>query len=213
MSAIPTKEEILCTLEARHGKARQEKFSQAVVAVCGLGGLGSNIAIALARAGVGTLILTDFDVVDLSNLHRQQYSLSQLGQPKAAALAETIRGINPYVAVRTHTTRITQQNIDELLKDAHIVCEAFDDPEAKAMLANHVLETMPEKYLVSASGMAGLGSSNLIRTKRITKHFYLCGDGVSEVSEAESLVAARVMVCAGHQANMVLRLLAEEYEP
>ena len=72
MSRIPEREDLQRALAARHGRAVQEKFNQATVAICGLGGLGSNIAIALARAGVGRLILTDFDRVDITNLHRQR---------------------------------------------------------------------------------------------------------------------------------------------
>ena len=71
---IPTREEMEQAFKMRHGKELQEKFSSAVVAVCGLGGLGSHIAEALARAGIGKLILIDFDYVDVSNLHRQQYT-------------------------------------------------------------------------------------------------------------------------------------------
>ena len=209
---IPTKEAWISALEQRHGKALQQKFSSAVVAVCGLGGLGSNIAIALARAGVGTLILMDFDKVDLTNLHRQQYKASQIGRYKTDALAENLREIAPYVQIRTATVRITGENYASLLADADIICEAFDNAEAKAMLTNRVLETMPEKFLVAASGMAGMGSANTICTRKITKHFYLCGDGVSDVNTATSLVSARVMLCAAHQAHTVLRILAGEYE-
>ena len=81
------------------------------------------------------------------------------------------------------------------------------------MLAQLVLEKLPESVLVAASGMAGLGSANTIRTRKITDRFYLCGDGVSDVADGIGLVAPRVMVCAGHQANMVLRLLLGECQP
>ena len=193
MERLPTKAQWQAALEARHGKALQEKFSQATVAVCGLGGLGSNIAIALARAGVGQLILIDFDKVDLTNLHRQQYKANQLGQPKTHALAE--------------------KNFTALLKNADIICEAFDQPQAKAMLVNGVLTAFPHKYLVAASGMAGLGSANAIRTRRVAKGFYLCGDEVSDAAKGLGLLAPRVALCANHQAHMVLRLLAGELEP
>jgi len=86
----PTQEEWLAALERRHGKDLQSRFAAATVAVCGLGGLGSNIAIALARAGIGRLILIDFDRVDLTNLHRQQYKANQIGKYKTDALAENL---------------------------------------------------------------------------------------------------------------------------
>lgn len=191
---IPTKEEMTAALKERQGAKLQEKLSSATVAVCGLGGLGSNIAISLARAGIGKLILIDFDKVDITNLHRQQYKASQIGMFKTEALSANLKEIAPYTEVRTHTVRICESNASDLLKDADIICEAFDNAECKAMLTNTVLETMPQKFLVAASGMAGLGSANSIKTKRITDRFYLCGDGVSDVNDNISLVSSRVML-------------------
>ena len=209
---IPTQEEWLSALEERHGKELQNLFSSATVAVCGLGGLGSNLATVLARAGIGRLILIDYDRVDLTNLHRQQYKANQIGKYKTVALAEHLFEIAPYIKIETITQRITQDNYGDLLKDADIICEAFDDAETKAMLVNNVLETMPDKYLVAASGMAGMETPNTIRTRKVTKHFYLCGDGVSDVEDTIGLVAPRVMLCAAHQAQTVLRILAGEFE-
>ena len=213
MRCIPTKEEMQRTLEARHGKDLQAKFTGATVAICGLGGLGSNIAVSLARAGVGRLILIDFDQVDISNLHRQQYMADQIGLYKTEALTENLKRIAPYVEIISHTTRITEENFREFLQDADIICEAFDDAEAKAMLVNGVLEKLHTKYLIAASGMAGLGSANSIKTRRVMERFYLCGDGVSDVSDDIGLVAPRVMLCAAHQAQMVLRILSGNLEP
>ena len=209
---IPTKEEMKEALEIRQGRELTERFSSATVAVCGLGGLGSNIAISLARAGIGKLILIDFDRVDVTNLHRQQYKAAQVGEYKTDALAATLKEIAPYVALESHPLRMTEENTAGLLKDADVICEAFDRPEAKAMLTNLVLETMPETCLVAASGMAGMDSGNRIRTRRVTDRFYLCGDGSSDVDTAGSLVAPRVMLCAAHQAHTVLRILAGQFE-
>ncbi len=146
--------------------------------------------------------------MDLTNLHRQQYKASQIGQPKALALADNLREANPYLALEPHVVRVTEDNLAPLLAEATLVCEAFDQAEAKAMLVNAVLERFPEKFLVAASGMAGLGSANAITTRRVSRRFYLCGDGVSDVADGLGLVASRVAVCAGHQAHMVLRLLS-----
>lgn len=209
---IPTKEEIRKALNERNGKDLQDKFANATVAVCGLGGLGSNISVSLARAGIGKLILIDFDRVDITNLHRQQYKASQIGCFKTKALSDNLMEIAPYIDLETHTVRITESNAARLLCNADIICEAFDDAEAKAMLTNTVLERLPGKYLVAASGMAGLESANRIKTRRVAKYFYLCGDGVSDVKEDIGLVSSRVMICAAHQAHMVLRILAEKYE-
>ncbi len=212
MSKIPTKEEMQEALEIRHGRDLQEKFSRAAVAVCGLGGLGSNIAVSLARAGIGKLILIDFDKVDITNLHRQQYKARQVGMQKTGALAENLLEIAPYLELETHAVRITEENFRPLLQEADVICEAFDNPEAKAMLANGVLETMPDKYLVAASGMAGLSSANSIQTRRVARRFYLCGDGESDISREKTLFSTRVMACAAHQAHMVLRILAGELD-
>ena len=212
VNLIPTKDEWNKALCERHGEELQQKFSSAIVAICGLGGLGSNIAISLARAGIGKLILIDFDKVDITNLHRQQYKASQIGMNKTDALYENLKEIAPYIGIESHTVRITEDNAVELLKDADIICEAFDDAEAKAMLTNLVLEEMPDKYLVAASGMAGFGSANSIKTRKITSKFYLCGDEESDVQSEGSLVSSRVMLCAAHQAHTVLRILAEQFE-
>jgi len=209
---ITTKEEWNKALTERHGEELQKKFSSATVAICGLGGLGSNIAISLARAGIGKLILIDFDRVDITNLHRQQYKADQIGMYKTDALRSNLEEIAPYMEIETHTVRITEDNAAELLRDADIICEAFDRAESKAMLINYVLETMPDKYIVSASGMAGLSSANSIRTRRITSRFYLCGDEISDVADGIGLVSSRVMLCAAHQAHTVLRILAGEFE-
>ena len=209
---LPTKEEWNKALEERHGKELQQAFSSATVAVCGLGGLGSNIAIALARAGIGKLILIDFDRVDITNLHRQQYKASQISMYKTVALADNLREIAPYIELEAHTARITEENAVMLLSDADIICEAFDDAECKAMLTNTILSELPDKYLVAASGMAGMGVTNSIKTRRITSRFYLCGDETSEVSDGIGLVAPRVALCAAHQAHTVLRILAKQFE-
>ncbi|MDO5123398.1 MAG: thiamine biosynthesis protein ThiF [Eubacteriales bacterium] len=209
---IPTEQEMLSALQSRHGTKLQSKFSASAVAVCGLGGLGSNIAIALARAGVGKLILIDYDRVDITNLHRQQYKANQIGRYKTEALRENLLEIAPYINIETVNERLTEDNFYGYLKNADVVCEAFDCAQAKAMLTNGVLERLPSCYLVAASGMAGMGSPNAIRTRSVTKRFYLCGDGVSDVENTMGLVAPRVMLCAAHQAQTVLRIIAGEFE-
>ena len=209
---MPTKEEWKTALIERHGEELQKAFSSATVAVCGLGGLGSNITALLARAGIGKLILIDFDRVDITNLHRQQYKWSQIGMYKTDAAAENLWEITPYTELEAYTERITDDNAATLLQDADIICEAFDNAEAKAMLTDTVLSEMQGKYLVAASGMSGLESANGIKTRMVTKRFYISGDGVSDVSEGLGLVAPRVALCAAHQAHTVLRILAKQFE-
>ena len=209
---IPTKKEWDEALIKRQGEEIQKKFAGASIAICGLGGLGSNIAVSLARAGIGKLLLVDFDSVDIANLHRQQYKANQIGKYKTEALLENLKEIAPYIDIEIHTAYVTEENAAHLLQGADIICEAFDNAECKAMLTNIVLETMSDKYFVAASGMAGMGSANSIQTRKITEKFFLCGDETSDVAEAGSLVAPRVMLCAAHQAHTVLRILAGKIE-
>ncbi len=198
------------TLIFRHGKDAQKAFSEACVAVCGLGGLGSAVATLLARCGIGKLLLIDFDRVEISNIHRQQYKLSQRGMFKTDALFENLKEINPFITVEKHNARLIESNAAQLLKDANIVAEAFDNAESKALLANIVLESMGEKYLVASSGMAGFGNPNAIRTEKITENFYLCGDRESDINTEKTLVSTRVMICAAHQAHAVITILRKD---
>ncbi|MBQ6008482.1 MAG: sulfur carrier protein ThiS adenylyltransferase ThiF [Kiritimatiellae bacterium] len=207
------RETFRAALVARHGAERQAKFEAARVAVCGLGGLGSNVSIALARAGVGHLHLIDFDRVEPSNLNRQQYAAAQVGLPKAEALRANLAAVNPFCDVMAETVRVTSENLAALLTDDDIVCEAFDRAEAKAMLVSGVLEAFPEKSVVAASGMSGLASANAITTRRLSKRLYLCGDGTTDVDDGLGLYGARVLVCAAHQATMILRLIDGTEEP
>ncbi len=209
---IPTQEEYYTALEERHGEQLQKKLTKASVCICGLGGLGSNIAFYLARAGVGHIHLIDFDTVDISNLNRQQYFPDQLGQPKAEALLDTLTRLAPWSRITSQSIKLTTDNIPSLLAPFDIICEAFDMADQKAMLVNTVLESFPEKFLVSGSGMAGLGSANLIKTRKLGSRFYLCGDGVSDVNDGLGLVSARVAVCAAHQATMIIRIISGDYD-
>lgn len=207
-----TEQEIDRALQERHTKERHQKIKAARVAVAGLGGLGSNIALLLARAGVGTLHLVDFDRVDISNLNRQAYEIRDLGRFKTEALTEHIHRINPYIKVYTDTVRVTRENIPDLFGKERWICEAFDRADQKAMLVNALLEHCREAVIVSGSGMAGYGSSNQIQTKKKMGRLYLCGDEKSDIADGMCLMAPRVAVCAAHQANMVLRLILGERE-
>ncbi len=203
MAAV-TEEALRQALTERIGEERRQKLAQARVAVAGLGGLGSHVGVSLARMGIGCLHLVDFDRVELSNLNRQQYFLSDLGQYKTEALAALLRRINPWLRIVTSCVRITEENLGQLFADDAIICEALDNPAAKALLVNGILKTFKDKGVVAGSGMAGCGESGLIVTQKISGRFYLCGDGKSE---AGFLTAPRVALCAAHQANLIVRLL------
>ncbi|MDY3249521.1 MAG: sulfur carrier protein ThiS adenylyltransferase ThiF [Candidatus Choladocola sp.] len=208
-----TEKEIYQALNERHSPEVQKTLSAGRVAIAGLGGLGSNVAVALARIGVGHLHLIDFDRVDLTNLNRQQYFTEHVGMYKTDALKSLLLDINPYLNIRTDCVRVTEENLPALFCDEDIICEAFDRPEAKAMLAEGILTHFPEKKLVSGSGMAGYKSSNLIHTRRLSQNFYLCGDEITEPSFAGGLMAPRVAICAAHEANMITRLILGETAP
>lgn len=207
-----TKQELEEALIKRHGKKVYDRLKAGRVAICGLGGLGSNIAISLVRAGVWHIHIIDYDVVDITNLNRQQYLPEDIGHLKTKALGEHLLKINPYMDLKITNVKISQDNIGELFQDEDIICEAFDVPETKAMLTEQLLMNHRDKILVGASGLAGYNSSNLIHTKKVTKNFYLCGDETSDIDAFGGLMAPRAMLCAAHQANMVIRLLVGEYE-
>ena len=197
----------------RQGEAVVRRLESAVVGIAGLGGLGSHIAVSLARLGVGKLVLADFDRVDVTNLHRQQYFAEQLGRYKTDALAETLRRIDPWLSCELHPVRLTPENLPGIFAGCSVLCEAFDRPEEKAMLIETALTELPHTVVVSGSGMAGTGSANTIQTVRAMNRLYLCGDGENDVATSGSLTASRVSVCAGHQAHMVLRLLLGDETP
>ena len=193
----------------RNVKGISEKLKKAKVCILGLGGLGSNVAVLLARAGIGYLKLIDFDVVEASNLNRQQYRISHIGMKKTEAMKSIIREINPFVEVDILNIKVYRENIYSIVGDIEIVVEAFDRAEIKAMTIEELL-TNKNKIVVSASGMAGLESANEIITRKIKDNFYLIGDNYSDYEEYSGIMSTRVMLCAAHQANTVLRLILGE---
>lgn len=207
---IPKEEEIQWLLTARHTPGVHEKVKKVKVGIAGLGGLGSNVAVSLARIGVGELVLVDYDVVEPSNLNRQHYFIKHIGMPKTKALKGIIKEINPFIKVVTKDVYIDESNVDNCFSDVDIIVEAFDDPKCKAVLVNTCLERFPDKVIIAASGLAGYFSNNKIKTKRIRDNFYLVGDSVSAAKIGCGLMAPRVGIAANHQANMVLRIILGE---
>ena len=193
----------------RNVKGISKKLKKTRVCILGLGGLGSNVAVLLARSGIGYLKLVDFDTVEASNLNRQQYRISHIGIKKTEAMKSIIREINPFVETGVLDIKIDRKNIYSTVGDIEIVVEAFDRAETKAMLMEELL-TNTNKIVVSASGMAGLGSANEIVTRKIKDNFYLIGDNYSDYEEYSGIMSTRVMICAAHQANVVLRLILGE---
>ena len=193
----------------RNVKGIAKKLKETKVCILGLGGLGSNVAVLLARAGIGFLKLVDFDIVEASNLNRQQYRISHIGLKKTEAMKTIIKEINPFVEVETLDIKVDRKNIYSIIGDIEIVVEAFDSAETKAMTIEELLINK-NKIVVSASGMAGLGPANEIITRKIKDNFYLIGDNYSDYEECSGIMSTRAMLCAAHQANMVLRLILGE---
>ncbi len=184
----------------------KERLRNKIVGIAGAGGLGSNCAVALARVGVGRLIIADFDSIDHGNLNRQYFFIDQIGQKKVAALKDNIKNINPEVEVEAHDIKLNPSNITKLFKSCHVIVEAFDLAEMKKMLAETVIENMPGTYLVMGNGVAGFGNNNAIRTVK-TDNIYICGDFENETDDKKPPLAPRVGVVANLQANQVLELL------
>ncbi|MDO4534558.1 MAG: sulfur carrier protein ThiS adenylyltransferase ThiF [Clostridium perfringens] len=206
---FPKKHELESLMMARHTPGVFEKLKNAKVAIAGCGGLGSNIAISLARVGIGNLIICDFDIVEPSNLNRQQYFVSDIGKFKVCALEDILLKINPFINIEKKKVYLDERNIEKILKDSDIVIEAFDKAECKANLANIVLTKMKDKYLITASGMAGYFDSNIIKTKKINEKFFVCGDFINETKIGSGLMAPRVAICANHMANEAVRILCK----
>jgi sulfur carrier protein ThiS adenylyltransferase len=177
------------------------------VGIAGAGGLGSNCAVALARSGVGTLVIADFDVIEEPNLNRQYYFTDQIGLMKTVALKENIARINPEVFVIIHQKQLNRINIPEIFSGCNIIVEAFDNSAMKEMLIETVQIKMPGIPLVVGSGMAGWGRTNDLISRKIDNTLYVCGDEYSEVSDSLPPTAARIGIVANMQANIVVELL------
>ena len=204
---MPEREVLRAMIASRNSPELNLALSKAVVGVAGLGGLGSNIALSLARVGVKKLVLADFDVVEPSNLNRQQYFVRHIGLKKTQALKELINDVNPFVEVETHDIFLDEKNVASVFGECEILCEAFDNVAGKAMILNEAGASLKEKKIIGASGMAGYFSSNLIKTIKFAKNVYLCGDLTNEAKIGQGLMAPRVAVCANHEANLAIRLL------
>jgi sulfur carrier protein ThiS adenylyltransferase len=208
----PTEDELERLVAARHTPGVHARLKAATVGIAGVGGLGSAVAVALARVGVGRLVIADFDVVEPSNLNRQQYFIDQLGLYKVDALTDNLTRINPYVTVNAQRELLGPENIPTIFASCSIVVEAFDRADMKAMLVNTLLASLPGVTVIAASGLAGYGSNNAILTRQVSKRLYLVGDTVSEAAPGSGLMAPRVGIAASHQANQVVRIiLGEEF--
>lgn len=199
-------EDLKTAFFAKHDPAVVPVLRNAKVGIAGVGGLGSNVAISLARAGVGTLVLVDYDVVEPSNLNRQQYYIDQIGTSKVEALRDNLLRLNPFSSYEIHQLKLHAENIPRIYSDVEILVEALDTVEMKLMLIETWVKNCPEKSLVVGSGIAGYGGNNDCRTERIFDHVYVCGDNKSDAHVIPP-IAPKVALVAALQANLVLELL------
>jgi len=207
---LPPEDELEALMAARHTPGVHARLKQACVGIAGLGGLGSAIAIALARIGVGHLVLADYDVVEPSNLNRQQYFVDQIGLPKARALPDILARVNPYVRLSAHEVRLTPTNVADIFAEVDVLLEAFDAADQKAMLFESFGVARPDIPLVMATGLAGHMPSNTVRTRKVGARLYIVGDGETAAGPGMGLMAPRVGIAAHHQANAAVRLLLNE---
>ncbi|MEM2983487.1 MAG: sulfur carrier protein ThiS adenylyltransferase ThiF [Candidatus Bathyarchaeia archaeon] len=207
---IPSYDELEALMVARHTPGIHKRLKEATVGIAGLGGLGSTVAVALARVGIGRLVIADFDLVEPSNLNRQQYFVHQIGMWKVDAMKENLSMINPYIKVDAKKVVINPENIQEVFSGCSVVVEALDRAEMKEMLINSMMRKMPQCVVIAASGLAGYGPNNEIRTIKFAKNLYVVGDLVSSAQPGRGLMAPRVGIAAHHQANQVIRVLLGE---
>jgi len=185
----------------------RDHLSRFRVGIAGAGGLGSNCAVSLARSGIGTLVISDFDVVEPGNLNRQYFFINQLGVFKTIALKDTIARINPDTIVIAHTWRLNRENIPEIFAGCDVIVEAFDSDEMKEMLAETIQTKMREIPVVIGSGLAGWGSTESLRSRKIDDTLYVCGDEKTETTPDNPALAPRVSIVANMQADKVIEIL------
>ena len=183
------------------GEEGFRKVQAARVGIAGLGGLGSNCALNLVRVGFSKLTIIDFDIVTAANLDRQFYFIDQVGLPKVDALCENLLRVNPELELILRIERVEKDNIAHLFKECDIVAECFDRAEYKSMLVEELLPL--GKFIVSASGLAGIGKSDEIKVHKIKNNLVMIGDLVSDISKNPPL-SPRVNVAAAKQADTIL---------
>jgi sulfur carrier protein ThiS adenylyltransferase len=188
----------------------KERLSKFRVGIAGAGGLGSNCAVALARSGIGELVITDFDIIEEANLNRQFYFHDQLGMEKTKALRENIERIGSGTIIIANQIKLDPDNIPVIFSGCDVIVEAFDEASMKEMIIDTVQKKMAGIPLVVGSGMAGWGKTELLRCRKIDDSLFVCGDEQSEVSNELPPLAPRVGIVANMEANIVIELLLKK---
>ena len=175
------------------------------VAILGCGGLGSQVAWILARLGVGKLILYDFDVVEASNLNRQNYSVSDIGKKKAEATAVRIKQWLPHVSVESRDEFVDAEVLKRVAAEADIVVEAYDGVGSK-IEAFDFFQDHTTPY-VCTTGVAGpLGDV----MRKDFGHIHMVGDFNGE--DRKDCYMPKVMTIAAMECQVVLELMIGDYQ-
>ncbi len=190
------------TLAGFFGEESLAIIQKIKVGIAGAGGLGSNCALFLVRCGFKKFRIADSDTVEISNLNRQFYFITQVGKRKVDALRDNLLMINPDLEIETITERILKDNVEELFRDYDVVVEALDGAADKKMVAEAYMNS--GKLVVAASGLAGWGGSDDITIHCIKDKFFLVGDLVSGIAPDRPPLAPRVNVAAAKQADVIL---------
>lgn len=203
----PSEAELEALMVARHSPGVHDALKQASVGICGVGGLGTMVALCLARMGVGKLVLIDHDVVEPSNLNRQQFFVDQIGMPKVEAMKANLKRVNPYIEIVAKQQFLHPQDYAPALDGVEVACECYDNPVCKAEAFAAARTVMREVPWVMVSGLAGYSPADEIRTRRVRDNVILVGDQEHAAQVGRGLMAPRVAVAAGKQANAALCLL------
>lgn len=187
----------------------REKIANKTIGIAGAGGLGSNVAVSLARCGIDKLVIADFDKVEYSNLNRQYYFLDQVGMYKVDALYETIKRINPFIKIEKYKTELNSLNVKNVFSKVDILVEALDKAEVKKMLIENWTEHFPEKPIIIASGVYGFGDFEKLRIKVVDK-IYICGDQVTEIKNDFSTLSPKIGIVSNMQSDLVVKILVNE---
>lgn len=170
-----------------------EALSNVRIGIAGAGGIGSNVAMLLARAGACSIVAADFDRVELPNLNRQFFFSDQTGVPKVDALKDNLLRINPALDFSPVQVKLTPLNISEVFNQCDILVEAVDKSETKATIIEEWTSAFPERPVVACSGIAGVDNFNGIVTVRSGK-LSVVGDQSTEL--VHGTFSAKVMAVA-----------------
>jgi sulfur carrier protein ThiS adenylyltransferase len=173
------------------------------VGIGGAGGLGSNCAMILVRSGFKNLEIIDQDLIDASNLNRQQYYSAEIGSPKVEMLKKRLLDINPDAHVLIHQTQWHEGNAENFFKGFDFIVEAFDAADFKYRFVQYYATRSP--VIVSGVGMAGLSEKKPMSVKKMG-NVYICGDRSTDSAQGHPPMAPRVTQCAAMMAEIILDL-------